>query len=206
MTPSLRNLKRNAAKNRTRRWRMLSVIIVVVILSAMMVARNLLGNPGLQAADPRLIDDRGRVIALLGEPLQATVLYFGYTHCIDNCPLALEHLVHARHALDKNRRAIRIAFVTVDPERDTPPVLQKFVQRFGDGITGYTGDETQIETVLKDYHVWHQKIGEHPGTDAYLEAHSGGIFFVDASGHIRKIADDEDSVEVLESDMNAIVP
>ena len=65
---------------------------------------------------------------------KAVVMAFGYTHCADTCPLTLAKLVKAKAALGTRAGNVEIAFVTVDPRRDTPAALHGFLQKFGDGV------------------------------------------------------------------------
>lgn len=93
-------------------------------------------------ADFHLIDSDGRPVsraALLGRP---TLVYFGFTHCPDECPDTLAALARV-----KRRAAIpglQVLFVTVDPQRDTPAVLAGYVRHFDPSFLGLTGDPAEI--------------------------------------------------------------
>lgn len=70
------------------------------------------------------------------------LLILGFTHCPDQCPTTLAELTELRGALAEDQ--LRVIFVSIDPQRDSPPDLAAYVQFFGDGITGITGDEQQL--------------------------------------------------------------
>jgi protein SCO1 len=74
-----------------------------------------------------------------------TYLYFGYTHCPDACPLTMADLAGAVHAEPESVRAhVSVVFVTVDPRRDTPHVLRRWLDHFDPGFVGLTGTRNEI--------------------------------------------------------------
>src|ERR1035438_1518627 len=77
-----------------------------------------------------LTDQSGRRFALADHIGQPLVLFFGYSHCGDVCPLTLVKLAHAKTALGASARPLQVVFVTVDPQRDTPAVLRRFIGTF----------------------------------------------------------------------------
>jgi protein SCO1/2 len=93
-------------------------------------------------ADFRLIDSQGHPFTqagLLGGP---TLVYFGFTHCPDECPDTLAAL--ARIKKQAAVSGLRVLFVTVDPQRDTPAVMAAYLRHFDPGFLGLTGDPAQI--------------------------------------------------------------
>lgn len=96
-------------------------------------------------ADFHLIDSRGRTFtraSLLGHP---TLVYFGFTHCPDECPDTLAAL--ARVKSQARLPGLQVLFVTVDPQRDTPAVLAAYLRHFDPGFLGLTGDPSEIGRV-----------------------------------------------------------
>jgi protein SCO1/2 len=111
-------------------------------------------DPPKTATDAVLTDTNGRPAHVLDGTQPATFLFFGYTHCPDECPLALASLAKAYRGLPPAARArTRIVFVSVDPARDTVPVMKRYVERFGAPIVGLTGTEAQLAPVWKTYGV-----------------------------------------------------
>jgi len=93
-------------------------------------------------ADFHLIDSQGRGFSrrsLLGHP---TLMYFGFTHCPDECPDTLATLARVRK--QAQLPGLQVLFVTVDPERDTPPVLAGYLRHFDPSFLGLTGDPAEI--------------------------------------------------------------
>lgn len=164
----------------------------------------LLGGAGCSrypvAPDFTLTDQHGAPWTLSAQHGKAVALYFGFTHCPDTCPTTVAKLAKAIDAAGN----AEIAFVTVDPQRDTPAVLNAFVQRFsGAPIVGLTGTPKHIADVERAYHIWAQKIPGKRGAYDYDEAHISVVTFIDANGRERGIADQDDNVTTLASDLRS---
>lgn len=108
------------------------------------------------------------------------LVYFGYTHCPDACPTALNDMANALDLLGPQRRNVAPLFITVDPERDTPAVMRDYVQAFGTQIVPLTGAPAQVEAAEKEYRVYAAK---HPSKDGgYDMDHSSIIYLMDPAG------------------------
>ncbi len=152
------------------------------------------------APDFTLTDQHRAPWTLSSQRGKTVALYFGFTHCADTCPTTLAKLAKA---IGKDTNA-EIVFVTVDPERDTPQVMNAYTQRFsGAAIVGLTGTPQQIKAVERAYHVWSQKIPGKRGKYDYDEAHISIVTFIDPNGRQRSIADQDDSVTTLASDVRS---
>ena len=107
------------------------------------------------------------------------LIYFGYTHCPDACPTALQDMATALDDLGDKRRDVAPIFITVDPERDTPAVMKDYVANFGSGITGLSGTPDAIAQAAREYRVYYAK---HPTADGYDMDHSSIIYLMDPQG------------------------
>jgi len=111
------------------------------------------------------------------------IVYFGYTFCPDICPTDMLKLGQAMKLLDKSdpQLSAKVApiFISVDPERDTPPVLKQFVGQFHPRFTGLTGSVEAIAKVAKDYAVAFRK---EPAGDSYLIGHTQIAYLMDGDG------------------------
>lgn len=177
-----------------------AVAIVVLALAAVawgihraLDARNL-------PYDFTLTDQDGQPFKLSQERGHAVAVFFGYTHCPDECPLTLAHLASARAALGNDRDNVRIVFVTVDPRRDTPQRMKKYLATFDRSFIGVTGTESQLRSVYKAYHVWAQPLPKTNKGLEDLEAHTATITMIDRSGHLQGYADWADPVAALAKD------
>ncbi|HWA30234.1 MAG TPA: SCO family protein [Rhizomicrobium sp.] len=108
------------------------------------------------------------------------LVYFGYTHCPDVCPLSLEMMGDTLAKLGPKAKKIVPIFVTVDPARDTPPVLKPYMAAFGKNFVGLTGTPEEIDAVTKEYRVYFRK-HPLPGGD-YSMDHSSQIYLMDPNG------------------------
>jgi len=134
-------------------------------------------------------DVRGKVV----------LLFFGYANCPDICPTTMVQLSQVMLALGEDAAHVRILFVSVDPHRDTPEILQAYVQAFDNHAIGLTGSQHQIADIARRYRVAFQIDKPAPGADAhqYAVAHSRGIYIFDEKGRAHFLASDADSVSAL---------
>jgi protein SCO1 len=169
-----------------------------LFLAALTTAAMLAANPMAPASDfrttditgqgygdaiPTLVDQDGRARTQEDFKGHLTVLLFGFTHCPDLCPTTLSNLSEALDQLGEDRDRVQIAFITVDPERDTPEVLRDYVSGFGPNFVGLTGEPVAIRKAAKTFKVFSQKIPL-PGGD-YTMDHSAVIYVVDPQARLR---------------------
>lgn len=123
-----------------------SPIAVVSEESGSDKAATLLDQP-FEKPDLVLTDTHGTKYDLRKETAgRPTLVYFGYTHCPDICPLTMNNIAVAKKALPKAQQdALRIVFVTTDPDRDTPAELGKWLKGIDPQFIGLTGDFPTIQ-------------------------------------------------------------
>ena len=117
---------------------------------------------------------------------ETVLLYFGYTNCPDVCPTTLSEVHDILMRLGPEVRHVRMLFVTVDPNRDTAPVLSAYVKNFGTEIDGLRGTPDELAALARRYRVEYSVTpasGNHP----YDVTHSSAIFVFDGSGAARLI-------------------
>ncbi len=112
-----------------------------------------------------------------------TVLFFGYTHCPDVCPTTLSDLHRVKRALGDDAIRVRWLFVTVDPERDSRAVTEKYAQRFDSTFIGLSGDSSTTTRMQAAFGV--ASIHEAPMADSIsMVSHSSPVFLVDPLGRL----------------------
>jgi protein SCO1 len=112
-------------------------------------------------------------------------MFFGYTHCPEVCPATLAELAGAVKKLGPDANRVQVLLVTVDPERDTPEVLEQYVNAFNPAFLGLRGTPEQTAQVAQDFKVI---IRKSPQADAnnYSVDHTSGTYIFDASGKLRR--------------------
>jgi protein SCO1/2 len=122
-----------------------------------------------------LVNQDGRQVSDRDFAGRYRLMYFGYTYCPDVCPVDLQKLMAGYKQLEGSdpEIAAKIApiFVSVDPGRDTPPVLKQYVSAFHPKLIGLTGTPEEIAKVAKEYAIVYSK-EERPGASDYLVNHS----------------------------------
>lgn len=151
-----------------------------------------------------LTDDNGKAVDATDYKGKIDLVYFGYTHCPDVCPLTLTHLHVVMQRLGKDADRVHILFVSVDPARDTPAVLHQYVHAFDSHVTGLTGTPDEIEQLAKRYRVAYNREAVKPD-GSYDVSHSSGIYIFDAQGHARLLATSADSVDAITHDLKELL-
>jgi len=128
-----------------------------------------------------LSDPAGRRVALADFRGALVLLYFGYTTCPDVCPTDLAIIGQTVRDLGAAGEAVQPVFVTLDPERDTPPVLREYAPAFHPRLIALTGTPDEIRRIATDYKVFFEKV-EAPGTKTYLIDHTAYTFLLDREG------------------------
>jgi cytochrome oxidase Cu insertion factor (SCO1/SenC/PrrC family) len=125
------------------------------------------------------------------------LLYFGYTFCPDVCPTDLQKIVAALAQMGKATDKIVPIFITVDPARDTPGALARYVALFSPRLIGLTGNQTAIDAVSKEFRVFVQKV---PGATAdapYSVNHSAFLYLMSPSGDLAALYPPDASAKTL---------
>lgn len=114
------------------------------------------------------------------------LLFFGFTHCPDICPMTLATLSSAQRELAAagTENIPRIVLVSVDPERDTPDVLGDYIRHFGDGHVALTGPEPALRELTEPLHIYFNKVALE---DGYTMDHSSVVLLVDPEGRFHSL-------------------
>ncbi|HKN27555.1 MAG TPA: SCO family protein [Roseiarcus sp.] len=174
----------NAANPQSRvfpiRVALMTAAIAVLALIAVWLALAPKGaNQSLVGGPFALEDGSGKTVSeqtLRGRPF---LVYFGYTHCPDVCPTELAHISDVLAAMGD--KAVPALFITVDPERDTPKVMQDYASSFGPHVIGLSGSPQAIGAVEKEYRVFARK-GKLESDGSYSMDHSSVIYLMDKTG------------------------
>ncbi len=129
------------------------------------------------------------------------LVYFGYTFCPDVCPTTLNDVAQALDKLGPKQDRIQPLFITVDPARDTPAVVQQYAAAFSPHLVGLTGTPDQIAAVAHEYRVYYaqHKTGPNPGD--YTMDHSSILYLMDPSGQFIGIIRADEGADKMAADL-----
>jgi len=132
------------------------------------------------------------------------LLYFGYTHCPDVCPTTLANLSDVLKRIGKRADEVRVLFVTVDPDRDTAPVLAAYVKAFAPQIDGLRGSADALLALARRYRVAY-RVTRASGENPYSVMHSGAIFTFDRDGRARLVTTASDDTQAIADDVSRLL-
>jgi protein SCO1/2 len=143
----------------------------------------------------QLIDQNGKPFSDANLKGKWHLIFFGYTHCPDACPTALNEMSLALDRLGIKRDEVGVVFITVDPERDTPDVLKSYVQSFDAPIVALTGSPEAVAQAAKAYRVFYAK---HPRADGdYDMDHSAVIYVMNPEGRFTATFTPDSSADAI---------
>jgi protein SCO1/2 len=128
----------------------------------------------------RLTDQAGQTVTDAGLRGKPFLVFFGFTHCPDICPTKLFEISQALKAMGRDAENISALFVTVDPERDTPDVLARYLSNFSPRIRGLTGDQAAVDQMVKAYRAYAKKVPLDDGS--YTMDHTAVVYVMDRDG------------------------
>jgi protein SCO1 len=130
---------------------------------------------------------------------KVTILYFGYTNCPDICPATLANMAGVLNKVGS--KDVRLLFVTVDPHRDRPDVLNRYVHAFSPQFDGLRGSDEQLADVARRYRVAYSVDAKPP----YTVMHSNAVFFFDTTGRIRLVTTDTTDTAAIAEDIERLL-
>ena len=169
-------------------------LVAVGAVAASMVWRPPSRFEGEPVVPPRpapaftLTDQQGRPFSSDRLAGRVAAVFFGYTYCPDVCPATVAMFARARQELAglPGADAVRFVFISVDPERDTPERLARYLQPAGPGVIGLTGTPDQIRAVVAAWGITAEKVplsADDP--TAYAVVHTASVLLLDRAGRVR---------------------
>lgn len=164
-------------------WRSLLRVLLGAVLSALLTPApslaaavfrtNDITEAGFAAPSFKLMDHSGRIRTLADFKGKVVVIAFGFTSCPDVCPTTLAAFASVVQALGKDAQRVQVLFMTLDPERDTAPLLSAYVPAFHPSFIGLRGSADQTRKTARDFRVFYRKV----------ETGAGGNYTIDHSTH-----------------------
>ncbi len=144
-------------------------------------------DPPRMAPDFTVRGSDGKELKLSQYRGKLVLLEFGYTSCVDVCPVSLGMLAEARRQMGAQASQLQVIYVTVDPERDTPERMRNYLRAFDPTFIGATGTPQQMARVRQDYGITATKKMIDGSKTDYTVGHSSYLYFVDRKGSLRAL-------------------
>ena len=141
----------------------------------------------LSAMDFSLTDHEGNEVGpetLIGRP---AMVFFGFTYCPDVCPTTLSDISGWLDDLGDEANEMSVAFITVDPERDTVDAMSEYVGYFHPAIRGWTGKDEEIAKAVRGFRASYERVPTEGG--GYTMNHTASVFLFDAAGRFVTMID-----------------
>tara|TARA_B100000686_G_C16129808_1_gene636785 strand:+ start:92 stop:616 length:525 start_codon:yes stop_codon:yes gene_type:complete len=119
-----------------------------------------------------------------------TAIFFGFTNCPDICPMTLNKMDLAISKLKNENESLKLFFITVDPERDTPEIVKDYLNSFENNFVGITGEPEKIYLLSKSWGILSQKIFKDNGE--YNVDHSSPVILLKNGKYIARISHKDD--------------
>jgi protein SCO1/2 len=184
--------------------RVLQIVLIALLVAVMAIPLTALwkafGPKDATAPDFTLTDQDGRPFTLSSLRGHPVALMFGYASCPDECPTALSHLARAVHkpgvAPD-----VRVLFISVDPDRDTPTVLKRYVRVFDPAFVGLRGNVPTLDPILANYHTFRKVAPPEKGESGYSMEHGTAIYYIGRDGKLTGYGHMDDAVPTMADDL-----
>lgn len=137
-----------------------------------------MSDPAFRAAF-ELTDHQGMIQTERDFSGRWMLVFFGFANCPDVCPTTLAEVAAVMEDLGTDAEKVQPIFISIDPERDTPAALAKFVPLFDAGIIGLTGTPEQIAETSETFPIFYERIEEASAPDGYTMGHTSHLFLFD---------------------------
>lgn len=154
--------------------------------------------------DLAMVDGSGQLRTLDDYQGKVVVVFFGFTHCPDVCPTSMAELAQTMRLLGDQAENVQVLMISVDPERDTPKILNQYVKAFNPRFTGLTGSAQQLHKTAQSFKAYYAKApGLTPGD--YSMDHSSSFYVLDPDGEARVLIPASASAQEIASDIKQLL-
>lgn len=149
-----------------------------------------------------LTDADGKQVSLADFQGKLLVVFFGFVQCPDVCPTSLLRAAQVKQMLGDDADRLEVAFITVDPERDTPEILKAYTTAFDPSFIGLTGTPEDIARTAKDFKVFYQKVAT---GSTYTIDHTALSYVYDTQGKLQLALRHEQTADEVASDLRKVL-
>ena len=209
--PQTRKVKRPSGRSAGGRPRMAALLFSCVALFFIAAfGMQVLMRPAVEKSvgGPwSLTDTNGTLVTQSTFQGRYTLLYFGYTHCPDICPVTLGTVAAALDMAGSRGRLVQPIFISVDPQRDSLSVIKDYVERFSPRIIGLTGTPDQVASMESAFHV---EVEVKPALSSdkamYMVNHTSALFLMDGKNHLVRMFSTDASAKEIARELVQVLP
>lgn len=154
--------------------------------------------------DLRLKDQHGNARTMKDFLGKVVVVFFGYTQCPDVCPTSMSTMAEVKRLLGAQGDRLQVLFITVDPERDTAPLLKAYVASFDSGFLALRPEPDELQGVADNFKIYFKKIPG-PTPTSYTMDHSAGKYIFDTQGRVRLFSPYGTDAATLTADIKTLL-
>jgi protein SCO1/2 len=151
-----------------------------------------------------LTDTEGKTRTLAEFKGKVVFVFFGFTQCPEVCPMTMAELAEVRRRLGKDGERVQGVFISIDPERDTAPVLKEYLHAMDPGFVGLRGSLDEVNAASREFKVFYQKVPTKDGK-SYTMDHTAGGFVFDPQGQVRLFVRYGLPVDALTADIKKLL-
>lgn len=156
------------------------------------------------SADGTMVDHNGQARSIKDFAGKIVVVFFGFTQCPDVCPTSMAELAEVKKLLGKDGDKVQGLFITIDPERDTLPVLKAYMGNFDPTFLAMRTTPDKLADLAKNFKTYYKKMPGRTDT-SYSMDHSVGSFVYDTKGNVRLYTRHGSGAEALASDLKLLL-
>jgi protein SCO1 len=156
------------------------------------------------AQDLKLTDHTGQMRTMANFRGKAVVVFFGFTQCPDVCPTSMTTLAEVKRLLGDRGKQLQVLFITVDPERDTLPLLKEYMTNFDPSFLALRPEPTELKAVADSFKIYYRK-AEGTTPTSYTMDHSAGKYVFDTNGAVRLFSSYGTEPAVIAEDILALL-
>lgn len=154
--------------------------------------------------DFQLTDHRGQDRTMKDFRGKVVMLFFGYLNCPDMCPTAVAQMAKVRSKMGSEADRVQGLFVTLDPKRDRPEILEQYLGSFDPSFLGLRANDVATAAAAREFKVFYAAQPAGP-SGSYTVDHSGGVYLLDGKGRLRLMVRPGASVEAMANDVHQLL-
>jgi protein SCO1 len=180
-------------------WKLSLFLVSALILFGCFAKPSLHGevvDPATSAAEIDLPDQNGTNFRLSEMRGKVVLVFFGFTNCVDECPLTMAHIKLATDSLGDRAQNVKVVLVSTDPVRDSRNALKEYLDKFNPSFVGITGAYDDLKSIWDGYGVTVEEGGE---------THSSFTYVIDKKGNLRSTFDPDTKPADIAHDLNILL-